>query len=277
MCGSSKSQLWQIDAFADAAFGGNPAAVCLLPAFPDDSWMQRLAAEMNLSETAFLVPTDNRCRFHLRWFTPVNEVDLCGHATLASMQALREANLINRDQEVHFQTRSGELRCHENDGWISIDLPAIELGKSLSNEARVEVNAALGVDAIEAHRSTIDWVAVLPEESMVCHLTPDLERIKKLPTRGLMVTAASTQGPHDFVSRFFSPQYGIDEDPVTGSAHCCLAPYWAGRLGRDTLVGLQASPRSGQVRCQVRGDRVALTGKAVTVFSGNLCVQPAVT
>ena len=274
MSDSATVPLWQIDAFANVAFQGNPAAVCLLTKFPSDAWMQHLAAEMNLSETAFLVPTQESGHFHLRWFTPTSEVDLCGHATLASVKALRDAGIIESGSEVCFQTRSGELRCYENDEGISIDLPAIEIDETLSDEEQHQVNLALGVESIAAYRSKMDWVAVLPDEASVTQLEPDLEIVRRLATRGLMVTAAAKWEAYDFVSRFFSPQYGIDEDPVTGSAHCCLAPYWAGELQRDHLIGLQASKRSGLVRCQVAGDRVVLTGKAVTVFSGNLVVFP---
>lgn len=259
-------RITQVDAFADRPFAGNPAAVCVLPEPADERWMQQVAQEMNLSETAFLVLRSGGDGFDLRWFTPAAEVDLCGHATLAGAHVLWEEGHLPPDAEAAFHTRSGVLRARRRDGWIEMDFPA---------EPAVEVAAPGGLaEALRAvpvyvGRNRMDFLAVLESEATVRELQPDLRRIEALGGRGLIVTAPGS-GDVDFVSRFFAPQVGVPEDPVTGSAHCCLAPYWQQCLGRDEMTGYQASARGGLVRVRVAGDRVILSGQAVTVLRGQL-------
>ena len=257
-----------IDAFTDRPFAGNPAAVVLLdgPDWPDAAWMQSVAAEMNLAETAFTVPDGEA--WGLRWFTPTVEVDLCGHATLATTHALRSDGLLKGT--ARFATRSGVLTATAaDDGTITLDFPAATVTPVPSPDG---LDAALGVPVVAAYGtgSLGDLVAEVEDEAAVRGLTPDLAAIKQMPYRGVMATAAGTE--HDFVSRFFAPATGVDEDPVTGSAHTALAPLWSARLGRDELVGLQASRRSGVVHTRLAGDRVLLTGSAVTTVDGTLLV-----
>lgn len=255
----------QVDAFADRPFAGNPAAVCILQGPREERWMQDVAAEMNLSETAFLHPRDDG--WSLRWFTPTVEVDLCGHATLASAHVLWQDGLLARDAEARFHTRSGLLTATRDGDWIRMDFPA-----NPADEAPVPdgLEQALGARALFAGRSRFDWLVEVESEDVVRALAPDLGRLAAVQARGVIVTARSSGGAYDFVSRFFAPQSGVAEDPVTGSAHCALAPFWARRLGRDALTGYQASRRGGIVQVQVRGDRVVLGGQAVTVMRGAL-------
>ncbi|WP_145419086.1 PhzF family phenazine biosynthesis protein [Planctomycetes bacterium K23_9] len=281
--------IWQVDAFANAPFTGNPAAVCLLPQYPSDQWMQNVAAEMNLAETAFVVPTDDAEVFHLRWFTPAIEVDLCGHATIAAAHVLFQQNKVGTDAVIRFQTRSGELACRavsnptasldqssSNSGevWIAVDFPVTASINRVEDSVCAQLQAALGVPAIEVRKTIYDIMVVLRDAASIRSLTPNLHLLAQIDTRGVMVTAPGDIEGVDFVSRFFAPQSGIDEDPVTGSAHCCLAPYWGQRLGKSVLAGYQASPRGGTVYCEVVGDRVKLSGHAVTVMSGQLLVAP---
>jgi PhzF family phenazine biosynthesis protein len=267
-----------IDAFTDRPFAGNPAAVCLLDgdAWPDVAWMQRLAAEMNLSETAFAhpLPAGAEADWALRWFTPVIEEKLCGHATLATAHALRSDR--GAPGTVSFSSLSGVLITHASaDGSITLDFPAAPVAETAVPEG---LAAALGAEPEAAYTTGKlgDLVAVFAAEPVVRALDPDLTAVARLSRRdalrGITVTAPASNpaGGYDFVSRFFAPADGIPEDPVTGSAHTALAPYWSDRLGRDELTGLQASARTGLVRTAVRGDRVHLTGKAVTVLDGNL-------
>jgi PhzF family phenazine biosynthesis protein len=268
-----------IDAFAERAFTGNPAAVCLLDSddWPDERWMQQIAGEMNLSETAFARPirTDGEAgdtgrHWGLRWFTPLAEVDLCGHATLATTHAMVESGLING--EVTFATRSGVLSAQPHaDGTITLDFPANPPTPVI---AALGLASALGAPIVGAYDTGAlgDLLVEVPDEHTVRHLVPDLNVLATLPLRGVIVTAAATEpeAGYDFVSRFFGPAVGVNEDPVTGSAHTALAPFWAERLGSDTLTGLQASPRTGLVRCRLAGDRVLLTGRAVTILDGEL-------
>ena len=266
--------IWQVDAFADAPFTGNPAAVCILDAYPSDAWMQNIAAEMNLSETSFVVPADQRGDFHLRWFTPTVEVDLCGHATLAAAFTLFERGRVNAGDQIRFQTRSGELTCEQQGHRISLDFPASPIIEAVEESVATEVREALGISAAEVQRSKFDMVAIVGDARTVRNLIPDFNRLGKIRTRGVMVTSKSDHADADFISRFFAPQCGINEDPVTGSAHCCLAPYWAERLGKTSLIGYQASRRGGTVHCQMVGDRVKISGQAVTVLEGRLWVDP---
>lgn len=262
--------IWQVDAFAASAFKGNPAAVCFLDDYPDDRWLQNVAVEMNLSETAFVVPTEEPDSFRLRWFTPAAEVDLCGHATLASAHTLIQQKRIELGVPIRFQTRSGELPCHQSGDRITLDFPATPITDDVSEEIASEALASLHVDLGTVLQSRFDTVVVLDDEESVRRLQPDFHRMKQIPTRGVIATAPSDSTGIDFVSRFFAPQHNIDEDPVTGSAHCGLTPYWAERLQKNVLVGYQASARGGTVYCEQLGDRVLLSGTAVTVMEGHL-------
>lgn len=258
-------EIFQIDAFSRQPFGGNPAAVTLLPDYPDDEWMQQVAAEMSLSETAFL-----RARadgFDLRWFTPEVEVELCGHATLASAHFLWERGEVDPAEEISFWTLSGRLTAKRSGEWIELDFPS---QAPAAIEPRPQLLAALGVEARWLGKNRYDYLVEVASESEVRGTKPDFGRLRKLAERGVMVTSAADAPEFDFVSRFFAPAVGIDEDPVTGSAHTCLAPYWAERMGKSELLGYQASRRGGVVRTHVLGDRVLLGGQAVTVLRGRL-------
>lgn len=256
--------LFVVDAFTETAFGGNPAAVCLLDAPAEPEWMQAVAAEMNLSETAFVTPAG--AEFGLRWFTPTVEVPLCGHATLASAHVLWEGWL-PLDVSARFQTASGLLTCTRSEDLIEIDLPA---DPPEPVAVTSDLTDALGIEVLEAATSRVGKVVALTDAAAVRGLEPDFTTIARLDGPGVIVTAASDVPEVDFISRYFAPAVGIDEDPVTGAAHCVLAPFWATRLGRDELVGYQASARGGTVRCRVNGDRVVLGGHAVTVTRGEL-------
>ncbi len=261
-----------IDAFTDRPFAGNPAAVCLLdgPGWPSAGWMQQVAAEMNLAETAFAHPEPDG-GWVLRWFTPTVEVDLCGHATLATTHALYEDGGL--DGPVRFATRSGELRAEvDGSGRITLDFPIAVLTAVPTPEG---LAGALGVPVVGAHGtgSLGDLLVEVADERAVRSVEPDLPAVARLPHRGVIVTAAG-EGDHDYVSRFFTPGTGVAEDPVTGSAHTALAPFWSARLGRPQLVGLQASRRGGYVHTTVAGDRVLLAGGAVTVLDGDLRATP---
>lgn len=267
--------VWQVDAFAAEAFTGNPAAVCLLKEYPSDRWLQNVASEMNLSETAFVVPTDKAGSFHLRWFTPAAEVDLCGHATLATAHVLYEAGHASSNQMIQFQTRSGELPCHQTGNLITLNFPATPVADTVSEQLANEVRSALGIKSADVRQSKFDLVAILQDEQIVRSLQPDFNQMKKIPTRGIIATASSDNADIDFVSRFFAPQHEIDEDPVTGSAHCCLTPHWAKKLGKTKLVAYQASQRGGTLHCEMIGDRVHLSGTACTVWQGQLLTAPS--
>jgi PhzF family phenazine biosynthesis protein len=258
-------RLFQVDAFTSEPFAGNPAAVCLLDAPGGEAWMQKVAAEMNLSETAFLCPREDG--FGLRWFTPVTEVDLCGHATLASAHVLFAEGLVAGDRVARFHTRSGELGAERRGDDIALDFPATPPAAA---EAPAGLFEALGARAVYVGKTVFDFLLELESEDAVRGLAPDFVRLRALPARGICATARSTVSPFDFVSRFFAPHEGVDEDPVTGSAHCALGPYWGAKLGKAELVGFQASARGGVVRVRLRGERVELLGRAVTVMRGEL-------
>lgn len=255
----------QVDAFTDTPFAGNPAAVCVLPAPREASWMQHVARKMNLSETAFL------CRradgFDLRWFTPAVEVDLCGHATLASAHVLWEDGHLSADTSAHFHTRSGLLTATRLDAWICLDFPALAPEPTTAPEALLQ---ALHVTSLYVGKNRSSYLVEVVTEEIVRTLQPDFTLLQTLPVQGVMVTSRATSAGFDFVSRYFAPRAGVPEDPVTGSAHCCLGPYWSQRLKQDTLTAYQASARGGVVRVQVRGTRVVLSGQAVTVLRGEL-------
>ncbi len=244
-----------VDAFSDRPFAGNPAAVCRLPGAVDGGWMKNLAREMNLSETAFLIPEGDGYR--IRWLTPAVEVDLCGHATLASAHVLFGEGA----HSVSFSSRSGPLTAARlADGWIRLDFPGTAPAECEPPEGLLE---ALGCQAVWVGRSRFDYLVEVDSEATVRSLQPDHSRLGKLDVRGIMVTARGQD--HDFVSRFFAPGAGVDEDPVTGSAHCSLTPYWAAKLGKNRMLAYQASARGGVVRVELAGERVYLEGQAVTV------------
>jgi PhzF family phenazine biosynthesis protein len=263
-------QIFQVDAFTTEPFRGNPAAVCLLEQARDDEWMQAVGAEMNLPETAFLEPVDDGYR--LRWFTPTVEVDLCGHATLASAHVLWE--LGHTDDCLRFHTRSGLLTARRVADAIQLDFPAQPAEPIAPPTGLAE---ALGADPVWVGRSPVDFLVEVADAATVVAVAPDFDALRAFDVRGTIVTAAAgtaelpprAQGA-DFVSRFFAPASGIHEDHVTGSAHCCLGPFWASRLGRGELVGYQASRRGGTVGVCLAGDRVLLAGHAVTVVRGEL-------
>lgn len=255
----------QVDAFTDKPFGGNPAAVCLLDEPRPDSWMQAVAREMNLSETAFLLRRADG--FDLRWFTPAVEVDLCGHATLASAHVLWEQDHLPAGQAARFHTRSGLLEAKKCGSWIEMNFPSTP-AKSIGRVETLET--ALSAAAKFTGQSQFDYLMELASEEELRALAPDFGSLRRLPVRGIIVTSRSSRPGYDFVSRFFAPAAGVDEDPVTGSAHCCLAPFWKERLGRDNLIGFQASARGGYVRTRCEGDRVLLSGQAVTVLRAEL-------
>ncbi len=257
--------IYQVDAFTNRPFAGNPAAVCILAAPAAEAWMRDLAREMNLSETAFLVPKDDG--FNLRWFTPAVEVELCGHATIASAHVLWESGTLNPYQQARFQTQSGLLTADLRGNWIELDFPAkmeepATYWYSLAN--------ALGVKPRYVGMSQFDYLVELDSEQTVRNLTPDFNLLKQTKARGVIVTARAEEGEFDFVSRFFAPGSGVDEDPVTGSAHCVLAPYWAKHLGKTEFLAYQASQRGGVIKVALVGDRVKLGGQAVTVMRGEL-------
>jgi PhzF family phenazine biosynthesis protein len=254
-----------VDAFTDRPFAGNPAAVCLLSQMPPDAWLQQVAAEMNLSETAFLLPQADGYR--LRWLTPVAEVDLCGHATLASAHVLWETNRLKPSETAHFHTRSGLLTVERGPQGMTMDFPARPAQPTRDCE---DLPLVLDVRAKFLGKNGMDCLVEVENEAALRSIRPDFARLARYPVRGVIVTARSEDPTYDFVSRFFAPAVGVNEDPVTGSAHCCLAPYWSERLKKRDLVGHQVSARGGVVRVGVRGERVLLSGQAVTVLRGEL-------
>jgi predicted PhzF superfamily epimerase YddE/YHI9 len=262
-----------VDSFTSQPFGGNPAAVCFLPGERDASWMQRVACEMNLAETAFLRPLGDgggRREFELRWFTPRVEVDLCGHATLASAHALWESGRLAPTETARFHTRSGLLTAAPaGDGWIQLDFPVTPNEAAPPPDGLIE---ALGATPLYVGRSRFDYLVQLESEAAVRGLAPDLRRLSAIEARGVIVTSRAEDPDYDFVSRFFAPQSGIDEDPVTGSAHCTLADFWARQLGKTRFLARQISARGGVLRVEIQGDRVLLGGQAVTVLRGELLV-----
>ncbi len=268
--------LIQIDAFTSKAFGGNPAAVCLLDAPADPQWMQQVAAEMNLAETAFVVPDEPAGRFGLRWFTPEVEVALCGHATLASAHALWETGRVPASSTIAFETLSGTLQAQQDGGRIAIELPVRPVSPCAAPPSLIEALGAtprvVAATAAEGGTATAhgNFLLEFANDAMVRGLQPRFHLLRDVPG-GVIVTARGSR-PYDFVSRFFAAPYGINEDPVTGSAHCSLAPYWAQRLGTTTFLAWQASARGGELHVRLEGDRVHLAGHAVTVLRGELVV-----
>jgi len=260
-----KIKLYQVDAFTSSLFSGNPAAVCPLASWLDDKTMQSIANENNLSETAFFVPTGEQ--YYIRWFTPQAEVALCGHATLASAFVI--FNYIDTGKDtITFQSQSGLLTATNTSAGITLDFPAGSI-EEVSDEIKA-MAAILGFTPVELFRG-MDYVVVAQSESDVLRCQPDLRAMKRLPARGVIVTAPGTDC--DFVSRFFAPNVGVDEDPVTGSAHCMLAPFWSQRLGRAQLTARQLSKRGGTLLCSVRNDRVLITGQAVLYLTAELTLE----
>ncbi|BAB73643.1 PhzF family phenazine biosynthesis protein [Anabaena sp. FACHB-709] len=269
-------QIIQVDAFTAKPFAGNPAAVCVLPTPQDDSWMQNVAQEMNLSETAFLVKQDDG--FNLRWFTPTVEVPLCGHATLASAHVLWSEGHLSPDEVAHFHTKSGLLIAKRQGDWIELDFP---VNHSQAITTPPELGEALGVPLKVVVQNSLGYLVEVESEDLVRQMQPNFSKLATLLTGNAIVTSQTrTDSQYDFVSRFFAPGLGINEDPVTGAAHCCLAAYWRDRLGKDEFVAYQASSRGGVVKVRYGGGdayggsqsdhRVFLAGQAVTVLRGEL-------
>ena len=256
-----KIPIYQVDASTDKLFHGNPAAVCPLEDWLPDTVLQAIAEENNLSETAFFVKKDEA--YELRWFTPVSEVDLCGHATLATAHVLF-ANSCKNETKISFSSKSGPLQVLREDDLLTLDFPATA---GVRCDTPAELISALGINPIECYKN-VDYMIVLENENVVADLSPDFGKMKEIDLRGVMVTAPGDT--KDFVSRFFAPKYGIDEDPVTGSAHCTLAPYWAERLGKNELTATQISKRTGNLICRVERDRVFISGKTVSYLHGEI-------
>ncbi len=258
---------FKVDSFTAEPFAGNPAAVCLLTEPREERWMQAVAREMNLSETAFMLPEADF--FRLRWFTPAVEVALCGHATLAAAHVLWEEGILAPGETVRFATKSGELRAARRSDVIELDFPSKPEEPA---EPPENLYRALGVTPSYLGRNQFDVLALLDSEAAVRAVAPDFALLRGVSVRGVIVTAPASTPGYDFVSRFFAPAVGVDEDPVTGSAHCCLGPFWAARLGTTELSAFQASARGGALQVRVAGSRVFLGGRAVTVLRGELSV-----
>ncbi len=257
--------IYQVDAFTSEMFKGNPAAVVLLNAPAEVAWMRNIAREMNLSETAFLTPLAEG--YGLRWFTPQAEVELCGHATLASAHVLWESGIVPASAKIRFSTLSGWLRASKNGGWIELDFPS---AAATPGDVSEEVIAALGIVPEFIFHSGEKWLLEYHDEAEIQALSPDFAALRSRPGRGLIVTARSEKPGIDFVSRYFAPWIGIDEDPVTGSSHTILGPYWAEKLHKNHLTAQQVSARGGLLKVRVSGERTYISGQAVTVFSGQL-------
>jgi PhzF family phenazine biosynthesis protein len=259
-------KIYQVDSFTDKPFAGNPAGVCLMTEQRDANWMLAVAREMNVAETAFLQKAEDG--YQLRWFSPEVEIDLCGHATLASAHILWQEGELKKNVEARFHTKSGLLTAQLlAEEWIQLNFPATPPAPSPAPE---KLNEILGAAAIYVGRSKFDLLVEVDSENTVRSLKPDFDALRNLDVRGVIVTARATTKPFDFVSRFFGPAVGINEDPATGSSHCCLAPYWSGKLNKDSLLAYQCSSRSGVLRVRNEGERVLLEGKATTVIKGEL-------
>jgi PhzF family phenazine biosynthesis protein len=261
-----KQEIFIVDAFTERPFKGNPAGVCVLKGSRDDGWRQDVAREMNLSETAFLEKRADGS-YTLRWFTPAVEVDLCGHATLASAHILWESGEVAAGQRAVFHTRSGILSAVQRGDWIEMDFPSEPERRA---DAPAELIGALGAMALYTGRNRFDYLVEMDREETVRNLNPDMARLKRIDMRGVIVTSRSLSPDYDFVSRFFAPAVGVDEDPVTGSAHCCLGPYWGAKLGKTSMSAFQASSRGGVLRVGLKDDRVLIGGQAVTIVRGEI-------
>ena len=258
----------QVDAFTNTPFSGNPAAVCVLTEARNDQWMQNVAGEMNLSETAFLVRQDDG--FNLRWFTPAVEVELCGHATLASAHVLWELGHLAGDEEARFHTRSGVLRARRSGEWIELDFPTLP---PEPHQGPPELLESLGLEPVAVSHRNLNYVVEVESEKVLRAVQPDFEKLRRLGS-GVIVTSRSDDSKFDFVSRYFASAFGIDEDPATGSSHCYLGPYWQKLLGKSEFLAFQASRRGGVIKVRVVGDRTYLGGQAITVLRGEL-TEPA--
>jgi len=258
-------KIYHVDAFTDKAFSGNPAAVCILEKGKIDKWMQELASEINLPETAFVLKEGDH--YNLRWFTPKVEVDLCGHATLASAHILWEVGVVEGHAEILFSTNSGDLRIHKKGSWIEMDFPS---EPEMETDPPKYLLESLGVEPLYIGKNRFDYLIEVKGESILENIDPDFNILSKVDTRGVIVTCRSDSKKYDFCSRFFAPSVGINEDPVTGSAHCCLALYWNKKMGKDEFSARQASSRGGEIRINLRNDRVILAGQAITVFEAVL-------
>ena len=258
-------KIFQVDAFTSEPFKGNPAAVCILENEVSDEWMSGVAADMNLAETAFITTTEEKNKYKLRWFTPKVEVDLCGHATLATAHILYQNNYVHCSEAIFFETKSGILKTLKNENHIQLDFPEtpvsdIEIPEGIEN--------AIGAKIIYAGKSIFDYFFLLESEDVLIDLKPNFNELIKFGKRGVIVTADSKK--YDFISRFFAPQSGINEDPVTGSAHCALYPYWSKKLNKKELVAYQASERGGLLKLSSESSRVLISGEAITIFEGIL-------
>jgi len=264
-------KIYQVDAFTDQAFKGNPACVCILDEAKSDSWMQSFSAEMNLSETAYLLKQADD--YQLRWFTPKKEVNLCGHATLATAHILWSENILRSDEEVHFNTKSGLLTARLSGSWIELDFPARFIEPVEPNPV---LNQALGLTPLRTSKKDVSqgsyYLLEAESEDVIRKLSPDFVALSQLGIRAALVTSRAQAPEYDFVSRYFAPGIGVNEDPVTGSAHCYLAPYWGKKLNKISLVGLQVSARTGIVGCEWQDERVILKGRAITIFKGDLLI-----
>lgn len=260
-------KLFKVDAFADKPFVGNPAAVCILPLPKSEVWMQSIAQEMNVSETAFIYPMKDG--YNLRWFTPATEVDLCGHATLATAHVLWEINFLTTHEEARFYTKSGLLTARQKEGWIELNFPS---EPATETEAPKDLVNALDITPLFVGKNRFDYLVDVESEEVVRNIRPDFNLLASVPARGVIVTSKSDTAPYDFVSRFFAPAAGINEDPVTGSAHCCLGPYWQTKLNKNTFTAFQASPRGGIIKVRLADDRVYLRGQAVIILRGEIVV-----
>ena len=263
----SKIKLYQVDAFTSTLFSGNPAAVCVLGSWIDERLMQNIGTENNLAETAFLVPHGQD--YEIRWFTPSVEVDLCGHATLASAFVLFNVLGYNDDEIRFYSCRSGLLTVRKRDDLLMMDFPTDDL-QLLSEENNAQIEKCIGLKPIETYKGKTDYITVIETESDLKHLQPDLNEVSKLKGRGLVVTAKGDDV--DFVSRFFAPQTGIPEDPVTGSSHTSLLPLWSKKLNKNTFVARQLSKRGGQLFCEFKGDRCLIGGNAKLYLTGEISI-----
>ncbi len=263
-----KLPIFTVDAFTSEPFKGNPAAVCLLNDIIPTSLMQSIAFELNLAETAFVLKETEGDAYSLRWMTPNSEVDLCGHATLATSHILWQEGICKKDETIHYNTRSGLLKADYHEGEIGLDFPAIPQ-KKIEYPPEL-IDAIGGVQPKYVGMTKWNYLIELESEDDIINLKPNFDIMLTLPGWGTIITAKADEKRYDFVSRFFAPEKGIQEDPVTGSAHCALGPYWAGRLGKDSFIAYQASERGGILGVKVNGDRVMLAGEAVTVISGEI-------
>ncbi len=261
-----KQTIVQVDAFTNKPFSGNPAAVCVLSSPKDDSWMQNVAQEMNLSETAFLIKQQDG--YNLRWFTPATEVPLCGHATLASSHVLWSENHLSDNESARFHTKSGLLIAKKQQDWIELDFPA---NPSEEVSTTAELSQALGVPIKTVMKNSLGYLVEVESEELVREMQPNFTLLSELFPEVIVTSLAENSSEFDFVSRFFAPGLGINEDPVTGAAHCCLAPYWRNKLNKDEFLAYQASTRGGVVKVKYPGEnRVFLSGQAVTVLRGEI-------